>query len=37
EIHDIVKPDETILVLDAAMGQSAGRSAQSFQEAVGLT
>ncbi len=31
------RPDETLLVLDAAMGQSAGRSAQAFQEAVGLT
>ncbi|EQD42649.1 signal recognition particle protein, partial [mine drainage metagenome] len=37
QIHDVVKPDETILVLDAAMGQSAGRSAKAFQEAVGLT
>ncbi|MGA7924343.1 MAG: signal recognition particle receptor subunit alpha [Thermoplasmata archaeon] len=30
-------PDEVILVLDAAMGQTAGRSAQAFHEAVGLT
>jgi signal recognition particle subunit SRP54 len=30
-------PDETILVLDAAMGQSAGRSAEAFHKAVGLT
>ncbi|MFZ0699158.1 MAG: signal recognition particle receptor subunit alpha [Thermoplasmata archaeon] len=37
QIHEIVKPDETILVLDAAMGQTAGRSAKAFQEAVGLT
>ena len=32
-----VRPDETLLVLDAAMGQAAGRSAAAFQEAVGLT
>jgi signal recognition particle subunit SRP54 len=31
------QPDETILVLDAAMGQSAGRSAEAFHKAVGLT
>lgn len=30
-------PDEVILVLDAAMGQSAGRSAEAFHQAVGLT
>jgi signal recognition particle subunit SRP54 len=36
-IHGVLHPDETILVLDAAMGQSAGRSAKAFQEAVGLT
>ncbi len=30
-------PDEVILVLDAAMGQTAGRSADAFHKAVGLT
>ncbi|MFI5413163.1 MAG: signal recognition particle receptor subunit alpha [Candidatus Lutacidiplasmatales archaeon] len=30
-------PDEVILVLDAAMGQAAGRSAEAFHKAVGLT
>ncbi len=32
-----LEPDETFLVLDAAMGQAAGRSAEAFQKAVGLT
>jgi signal recognition particle subunit SRP54 len=32
-----VQPDEVLLVLDAAMGQSAGRSAEAFHKAVGLT
>jgi signal recognition particle subunit SRP54 len=32
-----LNPDETILVLDAAMGQTAGRSAAAFHKAVGLT
>jgi signal recognition particle subunit SRP54 len=32
-----LQPDETLLVLDAAMGQTAGRSAKAFHEAVGLT
>ncbi len=32
-----LEPDETFLVLDAAMGQTAGRSAEAFQKAVGLT
>lgn len=36
-VRSVVEPDETLLVLDAAMGQSAGRSAQAFHEAVGLT
>ncbi len=31
------RPDETLLVLDAAMGQTAGPRAQAFHEAVGLT
>lgn len=36
-VREVFRPDETILVLDAAMGQSAGRSARAFHEAVGLT
>ena len=36
-VRDVLNPDETLLVLDAAMGQSAGRSARAFHEAVGLT
>jgi signal recognition particle subunit SRP54 len=32
-----VQPDEVLLVVDAAMGQSAGRSAEAFHKAVGLT
>ncbi len=36
-IRTTLQPDETILVLDAAMGQAAGRSAKAFHEAVGLT
>ncbi len=31
------QPDEVLLVLDAAMGQTAGRSAEAFHKAVGLT
>jgi signal recognition particle subunit SRP54 len=36
-VRTVFQPDETLLVLDAAMGQTAGRSAQAFNEAVGLT
>jgi signal recognition particle subunit SRP54 len=36
-VRDVAKPDETLLVLDAAMGQAAGRSAEAFHKAVGLT
>jgi signal recognition particle subunit SRP54 len=36
-IREVLKPDETLLVLDAAMGQAAGRSAEAFHKAVGLT
>lgn len=36
-VREVLQPDETLLVLDAAMGQSAGRSAEAFQKAVGLT
>jgi len=32
-----VNPDETILVLDASMGQQAGPQAKAFHEAVGVT
>ncbi|HTW40341.1 MAG TPA: signal recognition particle protein Srp54 [Thermoplasmata archaeon] len=36
-VRAALQPDETILVLDAAMGQSAGRSAEAFHKSVGLT
>jgi signal recognition particle subunit SRP54 len=36
-VRTAFEPDETFLVLDAAMGQSAGRSAEAFHRAVGLT
>jgi signal recognition particle subunit SRP54 len=36
-VREALQPDDTLLVLDAAMGQAAGRSAQAFHEAVGLT
>jgi signal recognition particle subunit SRP54 len=36
-VRAALQPDETLLVLDAAMGQTAGRSAQAFHQAVGLT
>jgi signal recognition particle subunit SRP54 len=36
-IREVLQPDETLLVLDAAMGQAAGRSAEAFHKAVGLT
>jgi signal recognition particle subunit SRP54 len=36
-VREALQPDETLLVLDAAMGQSAGRSAAAFHQAVGLT
>jgi len=36
-VRAALEPDETILVLDAAMGQAAGRSAEAFHKAVGLT
>lgn len=36
-VRKVLQPDEVLLVLDAAMGQTAGRSAQAFHEAVGLT
>jgi len=36
-VRAVLQPDETLLVLDAAMGQAAGRSAEAFHKAVGLT
>ena len=36
-VREALQPDETFLVLDAAMGQAAGRSAEAFKNAVGLT
>jgi signal recognition particle subunit SRP54 len=36
-VRQVLAPDETLLVLDAAMGQAAGRSAEAFHKAVGLT
>lgn len=36
-VRDVLRPDETLLVLDAAMGQTAGRSAKAFHDAAGLT
>lgn len=36
-LSKLVKPDETILVLDAATGQQAGPQAKAFHEAVGVT
>ena len=36
-ISKIVKPDETILVMDATVGQQAGPQAESFHNAVGLS
>ena len=36
-VRAAAQPEEVILVLDAAMGQAAGRSAEAFHKAVGLT
>jgi signal recognition particle subunit SRP54 len=36
-VRAVVQPEEVLLVLDAAMGQTAGRSAEAFHKAVGLT
>jgi signal recognition particle subunit SRP54 len=36
-VRAVLQPDATLLVLDAAMGQAAGRSAQAFHSAVGVT
>lgn len=36
-VREVLQPEETFLVLDAAMGQSAGRSAEAFKKAAPLT
>ncbi|HEV2450056.1 MAG TPA: signal recognition particle receptor subunit alpha [Thermoplasmata archaeon] len=36
-VREVLQPEETLLVLDAAMGQTAGRSAAAFHQAAGLT
>jgi signal recognition particle subunit SRP54 len=36
-VREALQPEEVFLVLDAAMGQTAGRSAEAFHKAVGLT
>ena len=36
-VRTAAQPDEVLLVLDAAMGQAAGRSSEAFHKAVGLT
>lgn len=36
-VRDTFQPDETLLVLDAAMGQTAGRSAEAFHKTAKLT
>ena len=36
-LKEVIGPDEVILVLDATMGQQAGRQAEAFHGAVGLT
>ena len=36
-VRAALAPEEVLLVLDAAMGQAAGRSAEAFHKAVGLT
>ncbi|MBT18234.1 MAG: signal recognition particle protein [Dehalococcoidia bacterium] len=37
DLSKVVKPNETMLVLDAAVGQQAGPQASAFHEAVGVT
>ncbi|MBI4416435.1 MAG: signal recognition particle protein [Euryarchaeota archaeon] len=37
QIAKLVKPDETVLVLDASTGQQAGPQAKAFHDAVGVT
>ncbi len=36
-VSNVVKPDEILLVIDAAVGQQAGPQAKAFHEAVGVT
>ena len=36
-VRAVLEPEEVLLVLDAAMGQTAGRSAEAFHKSVGLT
>ncbi len=36
-VRTVLEPEEVLLVLDGAMGQAAGRSAEAFHKAVGLT
>lgn len=37
QIHALVKPDQNLLVLDGAMGQTAGKYAKDFDDAIGIT
>ena len=37
ELSETFKPDEKLLVIDSNLGQSAGRQAAAFHEAIGLT
>jgi signal recognition particle subunit SRP54 len=37
DIEEVVKPDRNLLVLDAAMGQSAKDQATEFEEAIGIS
>ncbi|MEM3259238.1 MAG: signal recognition particle protein Srp54 [Thermoplasmata archaeon] len=36
-LKEIIKPDEVFLILDATIGQMAGKQAKSFNDAVGIT
>jgi signal recognition particle subunit SRP54 len=37
DIFKVTKPDEKLLVMDAAMGQQAGPQAKAFNDAIGIT
>jgi signal recognition particle subunit SRP54 len=37
DIFKVIKPDEKLLVMDAAMGQQAGPQAKAFNDAIGIT
>jgi signal recognition particle subunit SRP54 len=37
KLSEVFKPDEKILVIDSNLGQSAGKQAAAFHEAIGLT